>query len=61
MKVNLVGCLFVLDTEKNKNIRKNDIQKIKILTTKDFGLPSVLFEGKGVKNQKEQMAIQNLL
>lgn len=51
MKVNLVGCLFVLDTEKNKNIRKNDIQKIKILTTKDFGLPSVLFDGKGVKNQ----------
>lgn len=51
MKVNLIGCLFVLDTEKNENIRKNDIQKIKILTTKDFKLPSVLFDGKGVKNQ----------
>lgn len=51
MKVNLIGCLFVLDTERNENIRKNDIQKIKILTTKDFKLPSVLFDGKGVKNQ----------
>ncbi len=38
MKVNLIGCLFVLDTERNENIRKNDIQKIKILTTKDFKL-----------------------
>jgi len=51
MKVNLIGCLFVLDTERNENIRKNDIQKIKILTTRDFKLPSVLFDGKGVKNQ----------
>lgn len=51
MKINLVGCLFVLDTETNKNIRKNDIQKIKILTTKDFELPSVPFAGNGVKNQ----------
>ncbi len=51
MKVNLIVCLFVLDTERNENIRKNDIQKIKILTTKDFKLPSVLFDGKSVKNQ----------
>lgn len=51
MKVNLIGCLFVLDSERNENIRKNDIQKIKILTTKDFMLPTVPFDVKGAKNQ----------
>ena len=51
MKLNLIGCLFVLETEKNANIRKNNIEKIKILTTKDYKLPSVAFDGKGIKNQ----------
>lgn len=51
MKLNLIGCLFVLETEKNTNIRKNNIEKIKILTTKDYKLPSVAFDGKGIKNQ----------
>ena len=31
MKSNLVVCLFVLDSVKNENIRKNDIKKIKVL------------------------------
>ena len=33
MQVNIVSCLFVLDSEKNTNIRKNDIKKI--LSKKD--------------------------
>ena len=33
MQANLVSCLFILDSEKNGNIRKNDIKKIKILVT----------------------------
>ncbi len=27
MQANLVSCLFILDSEKNRNIRKNDIKK----------------------------------
>lgn len=51
MKVNLVGCLFVLDNEKNSNIRKNDIKKIKVLVTKEKELPMIDFNAKGIKNQ----------
>ncbi len=51
MKVNLVSCLFILDSEKNDNFRKNDIQKIKILITKDYKLPSTIFNGNGIKDQ----------
>lgn len=51
MKVNLVGCLFVLDNEKNSNIRKNDIKKIKVLVTKEKELPMIDFSAKGIKNQ----------
>lgn len=51
MKVNLVSCLFVLDNEKNSNIRKNDIKKLKILVTKEKELPMIDFSAKGIKNQ----------
>ncbi len=51
MKVNLVGCLFILDNEKNSNIRKNDIKKIKVLVTKEKELPMIDFSAKGIKNQ----------
>lgn len=51
MKINLVGCLFILDSEKNENIRKNDIKKIKVLVTKEKGLPMIDFDAKGIKNQ----------
>ena len=44
MRVNLVGCLFVLDSEKNENIRKNDIKKIKVLTTRKKELPEIIFK-----------------
>lgn len=51
MQVNLISCLFVLDSEKNDNIRKNDIQKIKVLVTKDQKLPSIVFDGTGMKSR----------
>lgn len=51
MKINLITCLFVLDSEKNDNFRKNDIQKIKLLLTNDYKLPSIAFDGNGAKNQ----------
>ena len=35
MQVNIVNCLFVLDSEKNNNIRKNDIKKIKVISKVD--------------------------
>ena len=31
MQINLVSCIFVLDSEKNDNIRKNDVKKLKVL------------------------------
>lgn len=51
MQVNLVSCLFVLDSEKNGNIRKNDIKKLKVLVTEDNKLPKIPFIGKGVKRE----------
>ncbi len=51
MQVNLISCLFVLESEKNENIRKNDIKKIKVLVSKDEELPSVPFKGTGMKKQ----------
>ena len=51
MKINLVSCLFVLDSEKNTNIRKNDIKKIKILVTKDNILPEISFNSDDMKKQ----------
>ncbi len=51
MQANLVSCLFILDSEKNGNIRKNDIKKIKILVTDEEKLPDVPFKAKGIKNQ----------
>lgn len=51
MQANLVSCLFILDSEKNGNIRKNDIKKIKILVTDEEELPEIPFKAKGIKNQ----------
>lgn len=51
MQANLVSCLFILDSEKNRNIRKNDIKKIKILVTDEEELPEIPFKAKGIKNQ----------
>lgn len=51
MEVKLISCFFVLDSEKNDNIRKNDIQKVKVLVTKNKELPSIDFDGTGMKKQ----------
>ena len=51
MQVNLTVCLFVLDSEKNENIRKNDIKKIKILVDKKNMLPILKFTGINMKEQ----------
>lgn len=51
MNINLVSCLFVLDSEKNENIRKNDIKKIKVLVTKENNLPKVSFNSNGIKTE----------
>lgn len=51
MRVNLVACFFVLDCEKNDNIRKNDIQKIKVLVDKNSCLPECSYDGTDMKKQ----------
>lgn len=51
MKVNLICCLFVLDSDRNDNIRKKDIKKIKVLITKNNELPEINFCGNDMKKQ----------
>ena len=50
MLVNVIGCLYVLQSEKNSNIKKNDIKKIKILVDKNKMLPSISFNGEDIKD-----------
>ena len=59
MQANLVSCLFILDSEKNGNIRKNDIKKRKILGTDEEELPEIPFKAKGIKNQIKKIGIYN--
>lgn len=50
MKINLVSCLFVLDTESSNNIRKNDNKKLKLLVKNNNTLPSINYDdGSGLK------------
>lgn len=51
MQINLVSCIFVLDSEKNENIRKNDIKKIKVLVNVNNELPTIIFKGNDLKKQ----------
>lgn len=51
MQINIVICLFVLDSEKNTNIRKNDIKKIKVLVDKTDNLPTLIFSNGDLKEQ----------
>ena len=51
MQVNLVGCFYVLESEKNDNIRKNDIKKIKVLVSDCNALPETSFQGGDMKEQ----------
>lgn len=54
MEVKLIGCFFVLDRQKNDNIRKNDIQKIKVLVTKNRELPNLAFNSSSMKKQMKK-------
>ena len=51
MQINLVSCIFVLDSEKNENIRKNDIKKLKILVDNNNNLPIINVERSELKKQ----------
>ena len=51
MQVNLIGTLFIMESEKNDNIRKNALEKIKVLVKENNALPSTLFQGKDIKKQ----------
>lgn len=50
MKINLIGCLFALESERNENIKKNDIKRLKVLVDKDNKLPSFNFKGTNIKD-----------
>ena len=50
MQINLVSCIFVLDSEKNVNIRKNDIKKIKVIIDDNNMLPIISFNTKEIKD-----------
>lgn len=49
MKVNLVCPMFILDSKKNENIRKNDIKLLKILTDKNNEIPKLEYTGGDLK------------
>ena len=51
MKMNLVSCMFILESEKNDNIRKNDVKKIKVLIYKNNELPSIKIKGSNLKKE----------
>ena len=50
MSINLICCLFVLDNEKNLNIRKNDNKKLKVLVEKDNSLVKIPFKKEHMKS-----------
>jgi hypothetical protein len=60
MQVNLVIALFVLESEKNTNIRKNDIKKIKVLVTNDNILPKIKFTKDHMKSIVKE-TIKNII
>lgn len=51
IQINLVSCLFVLESEKNDNIRKNDIKRIKVLVNNNNELPIIKVNNNELKNQ----------
>ena len=51
MQINIKNCLFVLDSEKNSNIRKNDIKSIKVLVDGNLHIPSLTYECNNLKQQ----------
>ena len=56
MRLYIKCCLFVLCSEKNENIRKNDLKKLRLLLY-DGGLPAVEYTGGNIKKQiRERIA-----
>lgn len=53
MKINIVNCIFILDSVKNDNIRKNDIKKIKVLVDSNNYLPSFEYTSGDLKNENK--------
>ena len=53
MKINIVNCIFILDSIKNDNIRKNDIKKIKVLVDLNNNLPSFEYTSGDLKNKNK--------
>lgn len=51
MQINVVSCLFVLESERNDNIRKNDIKKLKVLVSDNNELPIFDVNSNGLKKQ----------
>ena len=51
MRVNLISCVFVLDSEKNNNIRKNEIKRLKVLVDEKGALPEIAARQGDLKNQ----------
>ena len=51
MQINLVSCVFVLDNEKNDNIRKNDIKRLKVLLNDNNELPKINIKQGNLKKQ----------
>ncbi len=64
MPINIAICMFVLDSEKNDNIRKNDIKRIKILTDLNNKLPRLKYNGlemkKSVRSYLESILKTNI-
>lgn len=51
MQINIVCCLYVLVSEKNENIRKNNVMNLKVVTTSEGGHPSISFTGGDMKKK----------
>lgn len=51
MQINVVCCLYVLSSEKNENIRKNDVKKIQVLMDRNGFLPGISFNGGDMKKE----------
>lgn len=60
MQVNIVCCLFILNSEKNENIRKNDIKKIKVLTDHFGMLPNFSLQNGNMKKQLKKQ-LENMI
>lgn len=61
MNIVLTGCLFVLDKEKNEDIRKSDTNKIKVILDKNNELIKVKFDNKTDLKEIIRTKIKNII